>query len=91
MSEEEHGNEDDDEMLFVRGASPTRKGSRSLSPAPRKAEHDGYNSGSDYDERTNRYKDDKRGGAKCNNAYFYAISTKLLLNIITALSYLCRS
>ena len=70
MSDEENANEDDDEMLFVRGASPPRKGSHENSSPPRRPlDHDGYNSGSDYDDRnlSNRHRDDnKRGGARCN-------------------------
>ena len=66
MSDEENGNEDDDEMLFVRGASPVRKGSQeNSSPLRRNNDHENYDSGSDYEERSNanrhRDNDNKRG------------------------------
>ncbi|XP_012268635.2 protein suppressor of sable [Athalia rosae] len=66
-SDEEDGNEDDDEMLFVRGASPIRKDSRdNNSPARRpNNDYDSYESGSDFEDRSgfNRHRenDNKRG------------------------------
>ncbi|XP_046465898.1 protein suppressor of sable isoform X1 [Neodiprion pinetum] len=67
-SDEEDGNEDDDEMLFVRGASPIRKDSREHSSPARRLNNDyeSYESGSDYEDRSgfNRHRDNenKRGG-----------------------------
>lgn len=72
MSDEENGNDDDDEMLFVRGASPMRRGSHENSPVRRE---DCYNSGSDYEDRNmNRHRDDnKRGMGRCNYTFIYLI------------------
>lgn len=66
MSEDENPNEDEDEMLFVRGASPIRKEFLSQeNNSPRRTnEHETFDN-SDYEERPNinrhRENDSKRG------------------------------
>lgn len=67
MSEDENPNEDEDEMLFVRGASPIRKEFLSQeNNSPRRTnEHETFDNNSDYEERPNinrhRENDSKRG------------------------------
>ncbi|XP_023245240.1 uncharacterized protein LOC106643214 isoform X3 [Copidosoma floridanum] len=59
LSDEEIVNEDDDDLVFVRGASPSRRGSHD-DCSPRRSERDNYNSGSDFDDRPNRHRDDNK-------------------------------
>lgn len=60
--DEVNATEDDDEMLFVRGASPSRKDSRERDIPSPKRDHENYHSGSDYDDRPgpNRHREEKR-------------------------------
>jgi len=46
-------NEDEDEMLFVRGASPIRKDSQENNSPRRTNEHENFDNNSDYEERPN--------------------------------------
>lgn len=59
MSDDENINEDEDEMLFVRGASPVRKDSQENSSPRHTNDHENFDSNSDYDERpsVNRHRD----------------------------------
>lgn len=61
-------------MLFVRGASPVRKGSHeNSSPLRRNNDHDNYDSSSDYDDRSSRHRDsdNKRNSrGKLRNLFF---------------------
>ncbi|XP_015124298.1 uncharacterized protein LOC107046236 isoform X2 [Diachasma alloeum] len=65
LSEEENGNVDDDEFMFVRGASPVvnRKDLHDSSPPRRSHERENFDNNSDRDseERSNRHRDEKRG------------------------------
>lgn len=67
MSDDENTNEDEDEMLFVRGASPVRKDSQETnSPERRRTnEHENFENNSDFEERPNinrhRENESKRG------------------------------
>lgn len=86
MSDEENANDDEDEMLFVRGASPMRKGAHENS-SPKHGDHDNFNSGSDFEERANRHRDEKRGGARCNydlDLLFFILSSLHILKTIYA-------
>lgn len=54
MSDEENGHEDDDEMVFVRGASPVSRRDghdTTRSPPRRSTDRDNYDNISDNDER----------------------------------------
>jgi len=65
LSDDENTNEDEDEMLFVRGASPIRKDSQENNSPRRTNEHENFDNNSDYEERPNinrhRENDSKRG------------------------------
>ncbi|KAG5319447.1 SUS protein, partial [Pseudoatta argentina] len=65
LSDDENMIEDEDEMLFVRGASPTRKDSQENNSPRRTNEHESFDNNSDYEERPNinrhRENDSKRG------------------------------
>lgn len=71
MSEEENPNDDEDEMLFVRGASPVRKDSQERDSPPKHAsEHENFEGigTSDHEEKpsANRHKENenKRGNVR---------------------------
>lgn len=66
MSDDENTNEDEDEMLFVRGASPIRKDSQETNSPRRTNEHENFDNNSDFEERPNinqrhRENESKRG------------------------------
>lgn len=65
MSDDENINEDEDEMLFVRGASPVRKDSQENNSPRRTNEHENFDTNSDFEERPNinrhRENESKRG------------------------------
>lgn len=65
LSDDDNTNEDEDEMLFVRGASPIRKDSQETNSPRRANEHETFDNNSDYEERPNinrhRENDSKRG------------------------------
>lgn len=68
MSDDENVNEDEDEMLFVRGASPIRKDCQENNSPRRITEHEHFDNNSDYEERptVNRHRENdnkrSRGG-----------------------------
>lgn len=69
MSDDENTNEDEDEMLFVRGASPIRKENSQENNSPKRAnEHETFDNNSDYEERpsVNRHRENenKRSNAR---------------------------
>lgn len=68
MSDDENVNEDEDEMLFVRGASPVRKDSQENNSPRHTNEHENFDSNSDYDDRPNvnrhRDNDNKRSNSR---------------------------
>ena len=53
MSDDENVNDDEDEMLFVRGASPIRKDMQENNSPRHANEHETFDSNSDYEERPN--------------------------------------
>lgn len=65
MSDDENANEDEDEMLFVRGASPIRKDSQENNSPRRSNEHENFENNPEYEEKPNinrhRENDNKRG------------------------------
>lgn len=68
VSDDENVNEDEDEMLFVRGASPIRKDSQENNSPRHTNDHENFDSNSDYDERPNvnrhRDNDNKRSSSR---------------------------
>lgn len=68
LSDDENANEDEDEMLFVRGASPTRKDSQENNSPRRANEHENLDNNLDYEERPNvnrhRENESKRGAGR---------------------------
>lgn len=82
--DEVNANEDDDEMLFVRGASPSRRGDsheRDI-PSP-KRDHENYHSGSDYEDRPgpNRHREEKRS-TRCKFCVPLSYISALLLHVL---------
>lgn len=66
LSDDENGNDDEDEMLFVRGASPIRKDALESNSPRRANEHETFDTNtSEYEERPNinrhRENESKRG------------------------------
>lgn len=104
LSDEENANEDEDEMLFVRGASPIRKDSQENNNSPRRTnEHENFDNNSDYEERPNinrhRENDSKRstgrggggsggGGGGGGGTHRILISTFLNYVYITKIRYM---
>ncbi|XP_015174026.1 PREDICTED: protein suppressor of sable isoform X1 [Polistes dominula] len=71
LSDDENGNEDDDEMVFVRGASPIRKDSQDNSSPRHTNDHENFDSNSDYEERPSitrhRENENKQRGERGGN------------------------
>lgn len=65
LSDDENANEDEDEMLFVRGASPIRKDSQENNSPRRTNEHENFENNTEYEEKPNinrhRENENKRG------------------------------
>lgn len=68
VSDDENVNDDEDEMLFVRGASPVRKDAQENNSPRHANDHENFDSNSDYDDRPNvnrhRDNDTKRGNTR---------------------------
>ena len=77
MSDDENVNEDEDEMLFVRGASPIRKDSQENNSPRHTNDHENFDSNSDERPNVNRHRDNdnkrssSRGGGGGGNLRKY--------------------